>query len=192
LTFVNNIKLMKISKIKLSLLLLTWFSMASVAIFGLASASKSHFDPKLKLSQGLMSLSFEKNLTKALTKISGPIRSPAIYHITQGNCYCEFLVSAHQSKLNRWSLAEGFVNVAINLSQFPEIAEFIPSTPAVIAISKYGSLLYLGPYSRGTGCFASNGQVDSFLRDYVSRSTDNTNYQSTIIETDASGCYCET
>lgn len=183
---------MKISKFKLSFLLLTWFSMASVAIFGLASASKSHFDPKLKLSQGLMSLSFEQNLTKALSKISGPIGRPAIYHITQGNCYCEFLASAHQSKLKRWSLAEGFVNVAINLSQSPEIARFIPSTPAVIAISEDGSLLYLGPYSRGAGCFSNNGRVDNFLKGYVSRSSGSTNYQSTIIETDASGCYCET
>lgn len=183
---------MNTSMIKVSLLIVTWFSIASITIFGLASANKSQFDPRLKLSQGLMSLSFEKNVQLLLTKVSGPIKSPTIYHITQGNCYCEFLASSHQSKLKRWSEGKGFDNFTVDLAMFPEIAEFVPSTPAVIAMSEDGTLLYFGPYSRGTGCFANNGQVDNFLKDYVDRNAKNKNFQRSVIETDASGCYCET
>ena len=163
-----------------------------MAIFGLASASKSEFDPKLKLSQGLMSLSFESRLASALKEVSGPTDRPSIFHLTQGECYCEFLAKNHKNKLNKWSVQKGFVNYAIDISKVPQLAEFIPSTPSIIAIDENGSILYLGPYSRGGGCFANNGQVDTILNDYVNNAADKPNSQRAIIETDASGCYCAT
>lgn len=183
---------MSMLRIKPYLLVIIWFSLASFTIFWLASASKAEFDPHLKLSQGLMSLSFEDRLTNALTTVTGQLDTPAIFHISQGECYCEYLTSTHQSKLNKWSAENGFLYFSIDISQLPALAEFIPSTPAIVAIDEHGSLLYLGPYSRGSGCFANTGEVDTALNDYVNSNAQNKAYQRTIIELDARGCYCAT
>lgn len=179
-------------KTKFTILISIWFLISSIAIFGLASTSKSEFDPNLTLSQGLMSLTFENRLEFALSKVSGPLDTPAIFHITQGECYCEFLAKAHQSELNKWSSDKGFKNFTVDISQLPDLVEFIPSTPAIVVIDEYGSILYLGPYSRGAGCFSRNGQVDNLLFDYVNKQADKKNSQRAIIETEASGCYCAT
>lgn len=179
-------------KTKFPLLITIWFLISSVAIFGLASTSKSEFDPNLTLSQGLMSLSFESRLENVLNEVSGRLDTPVIFHVTQGGCHCEFLAKAHQNKLNKWSADNGFNNFTVDISQFPQLAEFIPSTPAIVAIDEYGSILYLGPYSRGAGCFSSKGQVDNLLIDYANNRANKKNSQRSIIATEASGCYCAT
>jgi hypothetical protein len=186
-----------------------WFIVASSAIFWLSSETKAEFDPRLELSQSIMSLSFEQELITQLHSISmvavkpeGPLKAnsegertqmqPTIYHVTQGQCYCEYVSSPHKSALQKWSTDSGFTNINVDINLHPNLLTFIPSTPAVIAISGDNSLIYLGPYSRGMGCFANNGQVDEFLAKWISQDPASRRQHNALIDTDATGCYCET
>lgn len=142
-----------------------------------------------------MSLSFEQDLASALSQtqqISLSANSPTIFHLTQGRCYCEFLAKSHQSSLKNWSSAEGFENVELDVNAFPQIKRFVPSTPAVVVLDADKNLLYLGPYSRGSGCFANSGEVDIYLQEWVETKDNLTKQSTALIDTDASGCYCNT
>jgi hypothetical protein len=184
-----------------------WFLTATLAIFGLSAANKSDFDPEMKLSEAIMSLSFEQELADvlyALPTSSDEISelqtstlvqqrsAPAIYHIRQGKCFCEYLANKHKTSLQLWSQQTKFVNVNVDLTQHPELVRFVPSTPSVIAVDENGMLVYLGPYSRGLGCFANSGQVDNYLADWVNKESQTDRVNSRVIDTEASGCYCAT
>ena len=85
------------------------------------------------------------------------------------------------------------------LKSWDALKALIPSTPAIIALDENDHLIYLGPYSRGSGCFGTNGMIDEQLALYLDKVqflpkspsvlADNINL-STVIETEASGCYC--
>ena len=192
---------MKKSSLIAILLVSTWFVVATVAIFWMSTANKSDFDPKMKLSQAIMSMSFEQELINALGNLPSSVqanemnenlRSSHIYHFTQGDCYCEFLASAHQSNLQKWSSSKGFTNMSVDVGEYPALAKFIPSTPAVLALDENNTLIYLGPYSRGTGCFANSGQVDAYLSEWINKAEGASSVPRAIIDTEANGCYCNT
>lgn len=188
---------MKKISVPLALLIMAWFAISTAAIFWIASASKMQFDPNMRLSQAIMSLSFEHDVAQALagighTAAESTAGRPTIYHFTQGDCYCEYLASAHQSTMQNWSQEKGFLNVSIDISVYPQLAQFIPSTPAIVAVSATNTLIYIGPYSRGSGCFANTSDVDTYLRDWHTQNASAGVVGQAIIDTDASGCYCQT
>ncbi len=197
-----------------------WFVISTLAIFGFSSAGKSEFDPDMQLSQAIMSTKFEQHLIETIyshinlsTHGKRTNHSPKGYliNIIQGDCYCEWLSQRHQSNLNQWAKHADFISIDININDLMDLSEYVPSTPAILALDKNKNLIYFGPYSRGAGCFAASGQVDELLSNYINtlqttRQSDASNYSNKveideqplfeqltgIIETDARGCYCAT
>ncbi len=184
---------MSLNKFGLTWVILLWFLISTVIIFWFASAAKSEFDPQLKLSQAIMSSDFEQSLVKSLLPSLSKLEPQVhLFHIVQNNCYCEWLAQSHVRNLTAWSKTQDFSNVTLDISDYPNLREFVPSTPAIIAIDKRGKLLYMGPYSRGSGCFAGSGQVDQYLQQWLDLPKAMKNKQNAIVDTEASGCYCNT
>lgn len=186
---------------------LLWFTACSALVVWIGSANKSAFDPSSKLAIAIMDLSFERALIHAVEspfqKTNESINSGSkigkIFHITQGDCFCEWLAKSHKNNLEQWSAENGFSSYNVDLKQRPDLAKFIPSTPAVLAIDDNGQLLYFGPYSRGSGCFSSSGKIDERLdewknsqKQYQGQSNIGRGSLGAMIDTDASGCYCQT
>lgn len=46
--------------------------------------------------------------------------------------------------------------------------------------------MHVGPYSRGSACFGKNGEIDKQLSNYLQVAFNR------VIDTDASGCFCNT
>ncbi|MDG1121892.1 MAG: DUF6436 domain-containing protein [Glaciecola sp.] len=185
-------------------ILALWFVIATIAILGVGGTSQSPFDPSLKLAQQSMSLQYEQTLLASLpvstpvilgesvtTKHAEPTRT-TLYHITQGGCFCEWLVRKHRDNLTQWSEVKGVANIDVKLQDYPQLSAMIPSTPAIVAVDEWGKVIYLGPYARGRGCIAGSGQVDEYLQRWYQLSQAQKHSHQPIIETDASGCYCAT
>lgn len=169
-----------------------WFITCTVLIMRFGMSNKSEFDPELRLSQAIMNVSFDAVLFQELMKTENTAMGmPQVFHIVQGNCFCEWLAEPHQKNLDKWSSTHQFVNHYVKLDDFPSLTQFIPSTPAVAAFDEHGKLIYLGPYSRGAGCFAKSGEVDQQLDIWLQRKTSGMPKGQAIIDTDASGCYCQ-
>jgi len=201
------------SKMPQNLLIGLWFLLCSVLVLWLGSANKTEFDPRMRLSQALMSLQFESTIVDAISRISPAASYPRIFHITQGQCFCEWLAKPHQNSLNAWAEQNDYSSQQLSLIDHPQLAAYVPSTPAVIAIDKDQQLIYLGPYSRGSGCFAQSGEIDAQLKVWTEQSAGSTgstgsagiaddadsadsansvaNIKQAVVDTDASGCYCE-
>lgn len=204
--------MMKRSSLITVLVIIVWFALATVAVFWVSLTSKADFDPNLSLSQEIMSLEFEAKLLSALpltTLVSAPkshlaanynialplnesAQQTTLYHFTQGECYCELLAKNHQSTLQSWSADVGVKNIFIDLKAYPHLTRFIPSTPSVLAVSNKNELIYLGPYSRGSGCFTNSGMVDAYLVDWLSKDQAENKTPRAIIDTESKGCYCAT
>lgn len=196
--------------------LLLWFVACTGLIVWIGTASKSQFDPNMKLSMALMNLSFESDLIASINSIRKAELSTntetlatdtqaSIFHITQGDCYCEWLAQSHISTLTTWSQKNEMTSYKIDLNKHPDLRAFVPSTPAVLAIDQYDQLIYFGPYSRGSGCFSNSGMIDQVLDHWLARVAESENKQVTslqntltptpeqgIVDTDANGCYCIT
>lgn len=180
-------------------ILALWIVIATIAILGVGSTRQSAFDPSLKLAQQSMSLQYEKTLLSSLpvmvpltTNHDTEPRRKVLYHINQGGCFCEWLMRKHRESLIQWSETKGAVNIDVKLQDYPQLAALIPSTPAIVAVDEWGKVIYLGPYARGSGCFAGSGQVDDYLQRWHQLSQADKHSHQPIIETDASGCYCAT
>lgn len=169
-----------------------WFVVASAFIFGMSSSTKSDFDPQMRLSQALMNVEFEKILAEHVDRSLGAVeqnRKGRLLHITQGSCYCEFLAKAHQSNLDKWASSFRFESLNVGLQKHAWLKQYVPSTPAIMALDEQNRIIYFGPYSRGAGCFNQTGEIDVQLNAWIER--DNASEMLAVIDTDAQGCYCE-
>ncbi len=145
-----------------------WFIACSALITWYSTSNKNEFDPKMQLSQAIMDMSFEQTFSQLLITVKPEQTGNArIIHFTQGDCYCEWLAEPHQNKLDEWALKHEFNAIYIDLKDFPQLQQYIPSTPAIAAIDDNNQLIYLGPYSRGSGCFSQSGEVDIQLNNYL-------------------------
>jgi hypothetical protein len=184
-----------------------WFVIATGSIFGVGMTSQTPFDPTLQLAQQSMSLDYEQTLLASLpnslpvtlldsVNATLPVNDPGksspatLFHITQGSCFCEWLVREHRHNLAQWGELNNVTNIDVKLQDYPQLATVIPATPAIVAVDAWGKVIYVGPYSRGRGCFAGSGQVDEYLQRWVSLTEADKHSHQPIIETDASGCYC--
>ena len=197
----------------LPLAALVWFCGAFFAINWVGESKFTDFDPQLRLSSEMMSLSMEGDLLDVLSNQpeiimqsaviqnavikSGVMQSSSntdvsngkILHITQGDCFCETLSESHQITLNQWATSQKIAYQSVNIANVPGLSRFVPSTPAVIVLNKSNELVYLGPYSSGMGCFQDSGIVDARIKPYFQNAS--TAFNATI-QSEAKGCYCAT
>jgi hypothetical protein len=177
-----------------------WFCIAFWAINWVGESKFKDFDPELRLSSQMMSLSMEGELVSLLPasfnqgeleniEDNPESENGTIFHVTQGSCFCETLSESHKNTLNNWALSERISYQNIDISGIPEIQRFVPSTPAVIVLNKNRELVYLGPYSTGMGCFQSSGMVDERIKPYFQNAA--APLRATI-QSEAKGCYCAT
>ncbi len=177
-----------------------WFCIAFWAINWVGASKFKDFDPELRLSSEMMSLSMEEellNLLPASVEQSGVENvdndaenaNGTIFHVTQGSCFCETLSESHKKTLNEWASSKQISYQNIDVSNLSKLRRFVPSTPAVIVINKNRELVYLGPYSTGMGCFQSSGMVDERIKPYFQNAT--ATLRATI-QSEAKGCYCAT
>lgn len=161
-----------------------WFVATSVAIILFGNKGLQEFDPNLRLASSLMDLSFEQKLVNVLPRSGGS----EIFHIIDTSCPCTFVNNLHRSAINKWAEQQQLKQTQLTLSQYPQLAHFVPSTPAVAVIDESHQLVYFGPYAEGAGCFQSKGIVDSAIKPVFERGEE----VNTQIRSEAYGCYCET
>jgi hypothetical protein len=175
---------------------LIWFILTVFSIIWVGDKKYNEFDPQLRLSSAMMSLSMEEDVVSLLPVKIHPRDNQftdiigTIFHVSQGNCFCESLSKAHKSALNEWALARRVTYQNIELSNYPTLREFVPSTPAVIVLNSKRELVYLGPYSTGMGCFQNSGMVDERIKPYFE--SDGAPELNATIQSEAKGCYCAT
>lgn len=189
---------------------LIWFCTAFFAINWVSQSKFTEFDPQLRLSSQMMSLTMEDDLLSVLldspelaslenvqeAKVGAP--EGIIFHVSQGDCFCETLSESHQNTLNQWAANQGLHYQNLDLNKVPGLSRFVPSTPAVIVLNKENNLVYLGPYSSGMGCFQDSGMVDARIKPYFqsalieSDSLGTASIKNATIQSEAKGCYCAT
>ncbi len=180
-------------------LVFVWFIVCSALIFWLGTANKSSFDSDMRLSQAIMDLDFESDFIALVSQGSSQVNSKTVINFVQEDCYCEFLAREHTQNIEQLALSLGFKHLTLNINNYPALKAYVPSTPAVAVVSGDQKMVYLGPYSRGVGCFSNTGEINSVLEKYnaeaIKASIQEKPSQilpSTIIDTDAMGCYCST
>lgn len=166
--------------------LAVWLILASVAIYSFGGSNFKEFDPHLRLASQIMSLDFEKDLLQAMESSGLSTDEARIYHVRSGDCWCDALSKPHAQKIDQWATQYAVNAQVIDLAKHPSLAEYIPSTPAVIVVDQE-QLVYFGPYSEGMGCFAQTGFVDIRMKPYFENPRANF---TASIQTEAIGCYC--
>lgn len=180
---------------------LLWFCAALLAVQWVNESKFKDFDPELRLSTEIMSLSMEKELESTLSAYFSSVSASSalasysnsqmgkIIHVFQGRCFCETLSQSHQQTLNTWAQDKRISFQSLDILALPELTRFVPSTPALIVLNQNNELLYLGPYSTGLGCFDDSGLVDIKIKPYFE---DDNKYFKALIQSEARGCYCAT
>ncbi|MBT1449824.1 hypothetical protein KJ365_02945 [Glaciecola sp. XM2] len=170
-----------------------WFLSTTALVLAMNKNLSKAFDHDMRLSMQLMSLDFETQFVDVLHAHSSP-NTNTLFHITSDDgCFCQNLAKKHMAKLNEIVAGRDFAIKELNISALDAVKAAIPSTPAVAVVNDQNKLIYLGPYSRGSGCFGSNGEVNAILENATSAPTDaaqQTYLQPAIIVTEARGCYC--
>jgi len=175
------------------LLVALWFTSTSALVLGMNSNITKAFDHDMRLSMQLMSLDFEKKFVKVLQqeKLSN---TNTLFHITSTDtCFCQTLAKPHISTLNSMVKDLPFVIRTLDISENDALQAAVPSTPAVAIVNAHNQLVYLGPYSRGSGCFGRSGEVNAILEKSAAASLpgkDVEQTQTAVIVTEARGCYC--
>lgn len=170
-----------------------WFISTSALVLGMNSNITKAFDHDMRLSMQLMSLDFEKEFVKTLQQ--GQLSNTnTLYHITSTNqCFCQTLAKPHISTLNNMVQDLPFEIKTLDISEIDALQAAVPSTPAVAIVNARNELVYLGPYSRGSGCFGRSGEVNAILEKTAVGSlsgNDAEQTQTAVIVTEARGCYC--
>lgn len=176
-------------------ILSVWFVVCSVLIVQYGLLNKTEFDPKMALSSAIMDATFESELYAQLsTNSSATNKEGKVFHIVQGECYCEWLAEPHQKKLDIWAGEHAFTTLYLNVDALDSatVSKYLPSTPAVVAFDASNKLIYMGPYSRGSGCFGKTGEIDTQLERWLNLPKSNQDFINPVIDTDARGCYCAT
>lgn len=171
---------------------LLWFGIASGLVVAMSSNTSRAFDHDNRLSVQLMSLDFERNFVTAL-RSAKPMRGDRIVHLTSANsCFCQTLAESHIEKINGLVAASDTNVITLNVSEHKDLQKLVPSTPAIAVISAREKLLYFGPYSQGSGCFSSSGEVDKVIsRNLLGEDAmQKSDAPETVIKAEANGCYC--
>lgn len=157
-----------------------WLVFTMLAAIYFISGRLVDFDPEQKLS-GKNSAFLMQEL-REIEQLKNINLSDTIIHFTSPNCSCSQYSEDHKRTINKQAAQEGFNVINVNLPV--HLSTLIPSTPAILIVSKTQQLLYLGPYSIGLACSQSNGYVETVLQNYAK------GYDTDLIINDAEGCYC--
>lgn len=167
-------------------LVAVWSITCLAGILLLSVSQLNEFDPESRLSVAITDINFEQKFVNQLQKYHSSIEQSVI-HFSDNNCFCGSIAQPHIERLSNDMFDSGFHNIHINIKARPEFARFVPSTPSVAIVGALKELIYLGPYSKGYGCFSGTGLVDALLPKINSARVENS-----ILITDAKGCYCHT
>jgi len=159
-----------------------WAAVALGLITYFATQKISDFDPNGMLTKKMNKIESDSQFRDKLRELGFTVEK-GVFHFSKGNCYCNFIASPHINSVNSLVLKKGYKNVQVNISAFPTLSDYIPSTPAIAVFNETGALAYLGPYSSGLYCAPTEGLVEKFI-------PAENNIIGAVIVTDARGCYC--
>lgn len=160
-----------------------WFLTVMALLFNYATDSQITFDQTGNLAELSARPQFAAELTEAIPwqNLQNAAR---VVHFTQQHCRCNWIAQPHIDSVQRLAGENGYQNVEVVIDSNQNIAEYVPSTPAVAVYNAAGQLSYFGPYSSGYRCSPGKGLVERFIENSVSDK-----YGATVIS-QVMGCYC--
>lgn len=164
------------------LLVSIWALLALGLVIYFASEKIKDFDPNGILTKRMGKIEADSQFRDKLRALGFKVEK-GVFHFITSNCYCNFIASTHINSVNSLVLNKGYTNIQVDISLFPTLKNYIPSTPAVAVFNDTGTLAYLGPYSSGLYCAPSKGLVEKFIPAHK-------NIIGAVVLTDARGCYC--
>ena len=160
-----------------------WSALILAGLLFYSSSSLKPFDPEGRLYSIANTSDFDLTFSAKISKALGTSTKNMVVHMYDDfTCICQLASSAHIAAVKSLVTDAGKSNVAVNMSDFPSLADIVPSVPSVAIFDGDGQLSYLGPYSTGIGCFTGNGTVEPYI--------DTTTTIGAVIPFDANGCYC--
>lgn len=159
-----------------------WAIIALGLVIYFGTQKISDFDPNGLMTKKMNSIESDAQFRDELSELGFKVEK-SVFHFTKDNCYCNFIASPHINSVNELVLEKGYQNIQVDISAFPTLTDYIPSTPAIAVFNEAGTLAYLGPYSSGLYCAPSKGLVEKFI-------PAKSNIIGAVILTDARGCYC--
>lgn len=141
------------------------------------------FDQGGKLWQQSQNLTFDTDFSEQTQNLTDTTNL-VVMHFFQNDCDCNSVADEHINSVIELAKRKNYQNKQLDMANVPELAKYIPATPAVAIFGQDGRLTYLGPYSAGYSCSVGNGIVESYLEGTSAQSLGAT------IVTDTQGCYC--
>ncbi len=160
-----------------------WVVILFIALMYFTTERLVDFDPDSKLLDSSTDPEYFARLKSTLKSRYASVKSRA-FHISDENCFCQMIAGAHISDVSDIVVEETMENVSVALDEVPEIADYLPSVPAIILYNDREQLLYIGPYSTGYLCTTGNGLVE----DLIPRM--NEPVERSVVMSLARGCYC--
>ncbi len=164
-------------------LVLVWAAGVILAMSAFSTVQLKEFDPKLKLAYQSADTDFDVQLANIIMENYQGLRNQA-FHLTDAGCFCATVGAPHIASVKQELALLGFTNHELELSNFPELGDIIPSVPALLIFDDKGKLNYLGPYSSGYLCSSSGSMVDKVL------AASKLGVSVGLVNTEAEGCYC--
>lgn len=170
-----------------------WLIIAVVAGFGLVLLGISYlleqrlvwFDEKGELLELSNNEKLEPQLVAELTHL-GYSLAGSVFHITSGDCSCNWRASGHMASVKRKVEESKGENLIVDIDQYPALKRFVPATPAIIMFNKSSELIYIGPYADGAFCTTESSFVEELIPS-VSEESAAPKWVNTV----AKGCYCK-
>lgn len=164
-------------------LLALWVAVCVSVLVYFAERRLAYFDPGGAFSMKMTAVESDDEFARLMGKLGFSI-DKQVFHYYQSGCGCNLLGSQHRKSVELLAKENGYNNVHIDLSLYPQLLDFIPSIPSVSVFNDSQKLAYIGPYSSGLSCSAGNGLVEGFISsDYL--------YFGSIVVSQVRGCYCE-
>jgi thioredoxin-related protein len=163
-----------------------WALSILAAMLFFSQKKQVSFDPEMSLFLASSSANFESNITDLFKNIAKENKK-VVFHLFNKNCLCRYMSKSHIRKLDTLFSSNQFEIHQLDITQYPEIAFAVPSTPAIVMFDEEGKLGYLGPYSSGYFCNPNTSLIETIATSII----DNRHLGSTIIS-ESKGCYCKT
>ena len=165
------------------LLVFVWFVIIFAVLMYFTTARLVDFDPQAALLDNASEPTFYAELDSFLKSQYGTVQGRA-FHISDSDCFCQMVAGAHIADVKQLVDNASMENIAISLSEQPDIEHFLPSVPAIIIYNEASELIYVGPYSTGYLCTTGNGLVEALIPKMSEPVSE------PVVMSLARGCYC--